>query len=209
LLEANYKVYALTFNYGQKHKKEIEFSKATIEHIKTLDIGKNLLEHKIVDISSINQLISNSSLTSPDIEVPEGHYEDKTMLVTVVPNRNMIFLSLAIGYAVSTGASIVSYAAHSGDHAIYPDCRPEFVKKMEEVAIIANYEPVHFHVPFINLDKTKILNIGYSLKNHVDYSLTWTCYKGLSDACGKCSSCVERLEAFSKIGKKDPLKYSD
>lgn len=182
-------IYALSFNYGQKHSKELEFAKKTCEKLN--------INHKIVDITSINQLLQGSSLTS-DIEVPEGHYEEEIMKSTVVPNRNMIFLSLAIGYAVSIGSNKVYYAAHSGDHAIYPDCRPEFVEKMNFVSKIANYEPVTIETPFLNIDKGDIAIIGKELG--VDFSETWTCYKGKDEPCGKCGACVERKEALEKAG---------
>jgi len=157
-----------------------------------------------VDISAINQLIGGSSLTS-DIEVPEGHYEEESMKQTVVPNRNMILLSMAIGYAVSLEAEKVYYGAHSGDHAIYPDCRPEFVQKMNDVSAIANYQPVEIYSPYLQVSKIDILTDG--LKMGLDYSLTWTCYNGREKACGKCGACQERLEAFEKNGCTDPLAY--
>ncbi|MCY7297018.1 7-cyano-7-deazaguanine synthase QueC [Alteromonas sp. a30] len=189
-------VYALSFNYGQRHRKELDYAANVC--------AKRNIHHKIVDISSINQLIGGSSLTS-DIDVPEGHYEESSMQSTVVPNRNMILLSMAIGYAVSLDASKVYYGAHSGDHAIYPDCRPEFVLKMNEVSQIANYEPVDIHAPYLNVSKIDILTDG--LRMNLDYSETWTCYNGRERACGKCGACQERLEAFEKNGVKDPLPY--
>jgi len=133
-------VYALTFDYGQKHVKEIDYARAVCQELN--------IEHKVIDITAINQLLAGSSLTD-DIEIPEGHYEEESMKSTVVPNRNMILLSLAVGYAVSKEASQVYYGAHSGDHAIYPDCRPEFVQKMSDVCQIANYEPVKIYCPYL------------------------------------------------------------
>jgi 7-cyano-7-deazaguanine synthase len=159
---------------------------------------------KIVDISTINQLIGGSSLTS-DIEVAEGHYEEESMKSTVVPNRNMILLSMAVGYAVSIDANKVYYGAHSGDHAIYPDCRPEFVHKMNDVCAIANYEAVEIVTPYLDVSKTAILTAG--LKMGLDYNLSWTCYNGREKACGKCGACQERLEAFTENGVTDPLEY--
>lgn len=189
-------VYALSFNYGQRHKKELDYAARAC---------KNLgVHHKIVDISAINQLIGGSSLTS-DIDIPEGHYEQETMKSTVVPNRNMILLSMAIGYAVSIEATKVYYGAHSGDHAIYPDCRPEFVVKMNDVSAIANYEPVEIVCPYLMVSKTAILTDG--LKMGLDYGQTWTCYNGREKACGKCGACQERLEAFSLNNSQDPLEY--
>jgi len=190
------KVYPLTFDYGQRHVKEIECAKAIC-----LELN---LPHKVIDISAINQLLSGSSLTD-DIDVPEGHYEEESMKSTVVPNRNMILLSLAVGYAVSVGAEQVYYGAHSGDHAIYPDCRPEFVMKMNDVCKIANYDAVEIFSPYLTVSKTAILTDG--LKMGLDYSKTWTCYNGRELACGKCGACQERLEAFSDNNATDPLTY--
>ncbi|NVK25118.1 MAG: 7-cyano-7-deazaguanine synthase QueC [Gammaproteobacteria bacterium] len=195
-IKQGFDVYALTFDYGQRHVKEIEYAKNACK-----DLG---IQHKIVDISAINSIISGSSLTD-EIEVPEGHYESDNMKQTVVPNRNMILLSMAVGYAVSLDATKVFYGAHSGDHAIYPDCRPEFVQKMQDVCAIANYEPVDIVVPYINNTKIEILTDG--LKMGLDYSKTWTCYNGREKACGKCGACQERLEAFELNQQTDPLEY--
>lgn len=191
-------VYALTFDYGQRHVKEIKYAQRACD-----ELG---VSHKIVDISAISGIIAGSSLTD-NIDVPEGHYEADSMKQTVVPNRNMILLSLAIGYAVSLEATKVYYGAHSGDHAIYPDCRPEFVKKMQDVSAIANYEAVDIVVPYLNADKIEILTDGISMG--LDYGLTWTCYNGREKACGKCGACQERLEAFAKNNLTDPLEYED
>ena len=193
-----FEVLPLTFNYGQKHNKEIEYA----EHA-CIALG---VVPKIVDITAINQLIAGSSLTS-DIEMPEGHYADDNMKSTVVPNRNMILLSLAVGYAVSSDAHKVFYGAHSGDHEIYPDCRPEFVEKMNSLCAIANYEPVEIVTPYLALNKTDILREGLAMG--LDYGRTWTCYNGREKACGKCGSCVERLEAFSENQMSDPLDYEE
>tara|TARA_B100000795_G_scaffold147752_1_gene110697 strand:+ start:29 stop:694 length:666 start_codon:yes stop_codon:yes gene_type:complete len=193
-----FEVLPLTFNYGQKHNKEIEYA----EHA-CIALG---VVPKVVDITAINQLIAGSSLTS-DIEMPEGHYADDNMKSTVVPNRNMILLSLAVGYAVSSDAHKVFYGAHSGDHEIYPDCRPEFVEKMNSLCAIANYEPVEIVTPYLALNKTDILREGLAMG--LDYGRTWTCYNGREKACGKCGSCVERLEAFSENQMSDPLDYEE
>ncbi|MDT0593925.1 7-cyano-7-deazaguanine synthase QueC [Glaciecola petra] len=195
-LKQGYEVFALSFNYGQRHSKELDFAKNVAK--------KHNFAHKIVDISSINQLIGGSSLTD-DIAVPEGHYEERSMQQTVVPNRNMILLSLATGYAVSIGAEAVYFGAHSGDHAIYPDCRTEFVQAMNEVCKIANYEAIEVRAPFLKVSKIEILKQGLAMK--LDYADTWTCYNGRDKACGKCGACQERLEAFSANNASDPLDY--
>ncbi|ABM02938.1 preQ(0) biosynthesis protein QueC [Psychromonas ingrahamii 37] len=191
--------YALTFDYGQRHIKEIEVAREVCE-----ELG---VHHKVIDISAINQLIGGSSLTDSSIDVAQGHYQQESMKSTVVPNRNMILLSLAIGYAVSLGAEQVYYGAHSGDHEIYPDCRPIFVEKMNDVAAVANYEKVEIFSPYLNNNKSGILKDGLAMG--LDYSKTWTCYNGREKACGKCGSCVERLEAFAANGLKDPIAYED
>ncbi|MBA6233769.1 MULTISPECIES: 7-cyano-7-deazaguanine synthase QueC [unclassified Colwellia] len=189
-------VFALTFDYGQRHVKEIEYASTVCQSLN--------VNHKVIDISSINQLLAGSSLTD-DIDIPQGHYEAESMKSTVVPNRNMILLSLAVGYAVSVGASQVYYGAHSGDHAIYPDCRPEFVMKMNEVCKIANYESVEIFSPYLTVTKSDILTDG--LKMGLKYDNTWTCYNGREKACGQCGACQERLEAFSDNNMTDPLNY--
>ncbi|RUO57993.1 7-cyano-7-deazaguanine synthase QueC [Pseudidiomarina marina] len=191
-----HEVYALSFNYGQRHVRELDAAARVCQQLG--------IPHKVVDITAINSLLAGSSLTS-DIEIPEGHYAEASMQSTVVPNRNMILLSLAIGYAVSLGAEAVYYGAHSGDHAIYPDCRPEFVEKMNAVSLIANYEPVRIEVPYLRNNKAEILADG--LRMNLDYSQTWTCYNGREKACGKCGACVERLEAFATNQVTDPLQY--
>lgn len=189
-------VYALTFDYGQKHVKEIACASKVCQQLG--------VAHKVIDISAINQLLAGSSLTD-DIEIPEGHYEAENMKSTVVPNRNMILLSLAVGYAVSVNASQVYYGAHSGDHAIYPDCRPEFVMKMNDVCKIANYQAVEIFSPYLTNNKSDILTDG--LKMGLSYDDTWTCYNGREKACGKCGACQERLEAFSDNNTQDPIEY--
>ena len=195
-LKDDKEIFALSFDYGQRHVKELDFASSVCKSLK--------VAHKVIDISAINQLLTGSSLTD-NIEIPEGHYEAETMKSTVVPNRNMILLSLAVGYAVSVGASQVYYGAHAGDHAIYPDCRPEFVMKMNEVCQIANYEAVEIFSPYIDNSKTDILTDG--IKMGLDYSQTWTCYNGREKACGKCGACQERLEAFKGNGQVDPILY--
>lgn len=195
-LRDGYEVYALSFDYGQRHVKELDVAALAC---KDLDV-----HHKIVDISAINQIIGGSSLTD-DIDVPEGHYEAENMKSTIVPNRNMILLSLAVGYAVSLKACKVYYGAHSGNHAIYPDCRPEFVKKMDDVCRIANYDEVEIVSPYLKNSKIDILTDG--LEMNLDYSQTWTCYNGREKACGKCGACQERLEAFKLNNVIDPISY--
>lgn len=187
---------AISFNYGQRHKKELEMAK-----INCADLG---IEHKIIDISFMKDLASNSALTG-DIDVPEGHYEDSNMKQTVVPNRNMILASLAISHAVNVDYDAIALGVHSGDHEIYPDCREEFIKALHEASLIANYKAIEVLAPFQHANKTEIIKQG--LEIGVDYAKTWTCYVGGEKACGRCGSCQERLEAFRNNGVEDPLEY--
>ena len=192
-----HKVSAISFDYGQKHKKELSIAR---------DFCKsNLINLEVVDISAIKPLLKGSALTD-EIEIPKGHYEDQTMKATVVPNRNMIMISLAIAHAISIDFEEVWYGAHTGDHAIYPDCSPEFLESINNTSKLANYESIEVKAPFINLTKGQILSKGLDM--NLDYSQTWTCYEGKEQACGKCGSCVERLEAFSENNTRDPIQYS-
>jgi len=196
LVAQGHEVSVVSFNYGQRHIKELEVAKRNADKLG--------LKHKVIDMAFMAQLLDNSALTG-DTDVPEGHYEADNMKLTVVPNRNMIMASIAVGLAVNNGQEAVALGVHSGDHAIYPDCRPEFIKELNDVTQIANYEPIIILAPYIDKDKTSIIKRG--LEIGVDYSKTWTCYKGLDKACGRCGSCQERLEAFILNELVDLLKY--
>ena len=199
LLAEGHKVSALSVNYGQRHSIELE---RAAEICRRLDIP-----FETVDLSSINSLLSGSSLTSPEIEVAEGHYTEENMKTTVVPNRNMILLSLAAAKAISTGASQVAYAAHRGDHAIYPDCRNEFADAMAQAISLCDWQDIELSRPFVHWTKADIVHRGAELQ--VPFELTWSCYKGGEKHCGRCGTCVERREAFYLAGVKDPTKYED
>jgi len=196
LLNQNYEVYTLSFDYQQKHS--IELSKA-IETCEKLKVN-----YKILDLSILNE-IAPSALTRKDWNIPLGHYKDENMKQTIVPNRNMIMLSLAISYAIGIKATKVFYGAHAGDHRIYPDCRPAFINAMKKVASLCDFNKIELIAPYQNINKSDIVKKG--LKLNVDYSLTQTCYSGKEKACGKCGSCVERLEAFKINHTTDPLSY--
>lgn len=199
LLNAGDDVLALSIDYGQRHKKELECARSLCK-----DLG---VEHRIADLTSLTPLLAGSSLTSPEIEVPEGHYAEDNMKATVVPNRNMILLSVATGWAISAGAESVSYAAHSGDHAIYPDCREEFAEGMNHVMGLADWQKVALDRPFVSLTKADIVKLGAELG--VPFERTWSCYKGGELHCGRCGTCVERREAFYLAGVDDPTIYAD
>jgi len=193
------KVFALTLIYAQRHDREVESAKRVAEFYG--------VPHKIMDISNINALLQGSALTSSEIDVPKGHYAEENMKLTVVPARNTILLSLAAGFAISLGYTHVSFGAHAGDHAIYPDCRPEFVDAMQNVFCKFHFWPIGIWAPFLDYTKGGIINAGKPL--NVPYELTWTCYdpqpNGL--ACGKCGSCTERIEAFYENRLIDPVQY--
>ncbi len=179
-------VKALSFDYGQRHRKELESAVWQAQ-----DVG---VEHRIVDLTSLVPLLAGSALTDGAVDVPEGHYADETMKATVVPNRNMLMASIAAAWAVSSGFNAIAMAVHAGDHAIYPDCRPEFVEALAAVLEVANYESIDVWTPFLYASKGDIAHTGIELG--VDFDRTWTCYKGLDEPCGKCGSCVERAEAL-------------
>jgi len=191
------KVAALSVDYAQRHKKELESAEKVAQYYG--------VSHKILDISNINELIQGSALTSPEVDVPCGHYADESMKVTVVPARNTILLSIAAGWVISLGYTHVSYAAHRGDFAQYPDCRENYVQAMQQVFEVFHFWPVNLWAPFLNIDKAEICRIGLKLK--VPYELTWTCYEGGFFGCGKCGSCVERVDAFLQNSAVDPITY--
>ena len=189
---------ALSVDYGQRHRRELDCA------AKICKLAG--VPNRIADLSSIRDLLSGSSLTSPQIEVAEGHYTEESMKSTVVPNRNMILLSLAAGHALSLGANQVAYAAHSGDHAIYPDCRNEFADAVAEAMKLCDWQPIELIRPFIDLTKAEIVAIGNQL--NVPFENTWSCYKGGTVHCGRCGTCIERREAFHLAGLHDPTAYA-
>lgn len=193
----------LSFDYGQRHLKELDFA-----HMTSHGLG---LEHRVIDLGSIHDLIGTSALTNPDQDVPEGHYEHENMKQTVVPNRNMMMLSIAYAVAVSREADYIITGVHAGDHAVYPDCRPEFIAAFNVCAGVANEgfarPELTVFAPFINMSKTQIAALGDELG--VQWEDTWSCYKGGDVHCGRCSTCVERLEALHEAGCEDKTVYED
>lgn len=183
-------------DYRQRHSKELYYAQRLAETL-------NLPRYEI----QINLELLTSSQTSPNVPVPEGHYTAENMKMTVVPNRNMILLALAAAKAVDLGAEIIGFGAHSGDHAIYPDCRPEFITVLGDAISIATENKVEIFAPFDNVTKAQIVARGVELE--VPFEMTWTCYKGNKLACGRCGTCVERLEAFDLANATDPLQYED
>ncbi len=188
----------VSFDYGAKHNpREIPFA---AEHARLLG-----LPHQVIRLDFVDRLFSSALLRSGG-EIPEGHYEAATMRQTVVPFRNAIMLAIATGLAESRGAKGLVIAAHSGDHAVYPDCREDFMRAMAEAMSRGTYAGVKLLRPFIAMDKAQIAAEGARLG--VDFSRTWSCYKGGEIHCGRCGTCVERREAFLVAGLPDPTVYA-
>ena len=187
----------LSFDYGQRHVRELNMARFVCNQLR--------VHHHVIDLRSLAPHMLGSALTDK-VAVPEGHYAEESMKLTVVPNRNAIMLNVAIAFAVSHKLDEVAFAAHAGDHTIYPDCREEFVAAMNVVGLLANWHPVRVVAPYVKLTKAEILAVG--LAHGLDYSDTWTCYKGGDVSCGVCGSCTERQEAFVQCGTIDPLPYA-
>ena len=188
---------AVSFDYGSKHNhKEIPFA---VWHCQKLAVP-----HRTIRLDFVNQIFKSDLLQSGGA-IPDGHYEELTMKQTVVPFRNGIMLSIAGGYAESIDANGLVIAAHSGDHAIYPDCREDFMKSMGDAIRLGTYAAVEILRPFIHNTKAEIARRGHEL--NVDFAQTWSCYKGSDIHCGTCGTCVERREAFQLAGLPDPTVY--
>ncbi|MHA1344937.1 MAG: 7-cyano-7-deazaguanine synthase QueC [Candidatus Heimdallarchaeaceae archaeon] len=197
--EQSEKVLAVGFIYGSKHnsyeqkcaQQLSDFFNVEYIKINLQEVGKHL----------------QSNLLQSGGTIPEGHYESESMKQTIVPGRNIIFISILAGIAESRGFDSVVLGIHSGDHTIYPDCRPEFFNAMSCAIRHGTDEKVTLHAPFLNKNKTQILEYGYGLTIGFPYMFTRTCYKDQIRACGKCGACQERLEAFKNIGFEDPIRY--
>lgn len=189
-------VEAINFHYGSKHNDaERRAAKAVAQ-----ELGVQL---HLIDLDFMHMF--KSDLLKGGEDIPQGHYEDESMKATVVPCRNMIMIAIAAGYAESIGAGTVYLGSHGGDHAIYPDCRPEFNLPMTATVVAATDSKVTVRTPFEKLTKAEIVTLGASIG--APFQLTWSCYEGRRHQCGKCGTCVERIEAFMKAGYIDPIKY--
>ena len=188
---------AVSFNYGSNHnEKEIKFAK--------MHTGKLGIEHIVINLDFMSKYFQSSLLEGAEA-IPEGHYQDENMKSTVVPFRNGIMLSIACGIAESRGLKYIMIANHGGDHAIYPDCREEFICSMSNAMKDGTYEKVSLFAPYTNITKTDIAKHGKELG--IDYTKTWSCYKGGNIHCGKCGTCVERKEALRNAGVDDKTEY--
>lgn len=190
----------LSFDYGQRHKKELDYAARC-----AVALG---VPHQIIDITTIGASLTGSALTD-DIDVPDGHYAEDSMKVTVVPNRNAIMLAIAFGVAAAQGADAVAAAVHGGDHFIYPDCRPGFIDAFQVMQnqALDGYASVQLYTPFVNGSKGDIVTAGAAV--NTPFADTWSCYKGGAQHCGRCGTCVERREAFELAGVDDPTLYED
>lgn len=190
----------ISFDYGQRHRKEVAFAALAAQRLG--------VPHDLIDMSHIGQYLSGSALTD-DLDVPDGHYAEDNMKVTVVPNRNAIMLAIAFGVAAAKGADAVAAAVHGGDHFIYPDCRPDFIDAFQAMQnkALDGYAQVKLYTPFVHIPKSAIVTEG--AEHNTPFADTWSCYKGGERHCGRCGTCVERREAFDIAGIEDPTDYAD
>lgn len=200
LLADGQPVEALSIHYGQRHARELAAAAAVARHYG--------IRHDVIDLAVLRDVLTGSALTT-GADVPDGHYSAPSMAATVVPNRNMIMLSVAVGVAAARGHHAVATAVHAGDHPIYPDCRPGFIAAAAEAAQLATagYGDVTITAPFVTISKTGIARLGADLG--APMGLSWSCYKGGDRHCGRCGTCCERWEAFRDAGVPDPTDWAD
>ena len=194
---AGHDVAALAINYGQRHRRELFCAQRICQ-----EIGIDL---PTLDLSGLAQIFGRNSLSDTTVAVPEGQYEEDSMQQTTVPNRNMILLSIATGWAISNGYQAVAFGAHSGEYTPYPDCRPEFATAMDNAVQLCDWEPIRILAPFVTWTKSDIVRRGAELG--VPFQLTWSCYVGGEKHCGRCGTCLDRKSAFEKSGIDDPTDY--
>ena len=187
----------ISFNYGSNHNaKEIPFAKLHCERLG--------IKHITIDLDFMHQYFKSSLLEGAE-NIPEGHYASDNMKSTVVPFRNGIMLSIAIGIAESNHLKKVLIANHGGDHTIYPDCRDSFIKAMNQASIEGTFVNIEISAPYTHISKGDIAAIGKKL--HLDYTETWSCYKGNEQHCGVCGTCIERKEALNEAQIEDKTVY--
>lgn len=195
-------LWLVSFDYGQRHNIELKYAERQARKMKVEG-------HYIISLMDLSPLLASSALINKDIVIPEGHYADDSMRITVVPNRNSIMLNCATALVVREKASALFIGVHAGDHPVYPDCRPEFITAIDHSIMMANEGFIHpdFQIvtPFINKYKSDIVLEGERLG--VSWEDTWSCYQGGHIQCGRCSTCVERKVAFLQAGVFDPTEY--
>lgn len=199
-----HKVAALSFNYGQRHIRELVSARSVIAYHRP-----TVIQHPTVNLRDVGNLLNSSALTHFGTPVPEGHYEAETMKATVVPNRNAIMANIAVGIGSVRGAELVVLGMHAGDHAVYPDCRPEFVTALQNCtnAALEGFHSPRIEAPFVTWSKADIVKYGAELK--APMHLSYSCYKGGENHCGRCGTCVERIEAFLVADVEDKTVYDD
>jgi 7-cyano-7-deazaguanine synthase len=190
----------VSVDYGQRHRKELEFAGRTAAALGC--------RHDVLSLP-LDYMLTGSALTDADVAVPHGHYAAENMATTVVPNRNAILISMAYAVAVARSADAVLVGVHAGDHFVYPDCRPQFISALDTALQLGNegFGSVRLEAPFVHQSKTDIARLGARLG--VDWTSTWSCYEGGEMHCGRCGTCVERREAFRDAGVADPTDYRD
>lgn len=196
-----YGLIAVTVDYGQRHRKEIESARVIAAHYGA--------RHHVVDLSGFGSVLAGSALTDDSVSVPDGHYAEESMRATVVPNRNAVLANVAVSVGVAHRAGTVALGMHAGDHFIYPDCRPAFLDALGELVKAANegFPTPSVVAPFITWSKSDIAAHGTRLGAPLERS--WSCYKGGERHCGTCGTCYERREAFREAGLSDPTDYLD
>lgn len=199
LLAAGRELKLLSFDYGQRHKKELDYARKTASILK--------LDHEVLDLSNLRRLLVGSSQTDDSVAVPFGHYAANNMATTVVPNRNSIMMNIAAGWAIGLKFDSIAFAVHRGDFSQYADCRPQFADALDACIKLADYHQVEVERPFILLSKADIVSLGSKIS--VPFENSYSCYSGGDVHCGKCGTDVERLESFDVAGVKDPTQYLD
>ncbi|TVP72654.1 MAG: 7-cyano-7-deazaguanine synthase QueC [Rhodobacteraceae bacterium] len=189
-----------SFDYGQRHRKELGYAADCAQRLR--------VTHHIIDMRSIGAVLTGSALTD-SVEVPDGHYAEDTMKLTIVPNRNAIMLTIAFGISAAEGDDAVAIGVHGGDHFIYPDCRPGFTQAFADMqrAALEGYADIRLQTPFVAATKADIVRAGAAV--NTPFAQTWSCYKGGLNHCGRCGTCVERREAFHLAAIPDPTAYDD
>jgi len=198
LKDAGHELRALSVNYGQRHSRELKAAEAIARVAE--------VEHRVVDISGLAAILGENALTDQSVDVPHGEYQPATITVTTVPNRNMIMLSIAAGWALALKFNGVAFGAHAGEYTPYPDCQPQFAAAMNCVMHVCDDNPIEVLAPFVRWDKSGIVQRGIELQ--VPFDLTWSCYEGGELHCGQCSTCLDRRKAFTTCGIDDPVEYA-
>jgi 7-cyano-7-deazaguanine synthase len=210
---SGFNLHLLSFNYGQKHVRELTYAERYIQHLRERYSSTLSVQHDVIELP-ISRLLANSdsALINSSVKMPYGHYSDDSMKATVVPYRNPNMLLQAATLAWGEDARVVAYAAHQGDNAQYPDCRREFVEAFNTMLVVSmNSQKLRVESPFMHMTKAQIARLGANL--NVPFELTWSCYEGGQEGygekhCGLCGTCYERREAFELAGVPDPTEYA-